>query len=66
VNVSVALTRYRHRNTEQASSQSYKNKPQYPNETNRKRMNTISEKLMEYCINVGIVMNIGLTCLHIC
>jgi hypothetical protein len=58
VNVYLALTIYRHRNTEQASSQSYKNKLQYPSETNRKRMNTISEELMEYCMNVRIVMNL--------
>ena len=65
VNVYVTLTRYRHRNTKQASSQSYINKPQYPSETNRKRMNTISEKFTECCTNVRIVMSIGLTHLHI-
>jgi len=62
--VYIALARYRCRNTELASSQSYKNKPQYPSETNRKRMNTISEKFMGYT-NVRIVMSIGLTSLHI-
>jgi len=43
VNVYIALTRHRRRNTEQVSFQSYKNELQYPSATNRKRMNTIQK-----------------------
>lgn len=40
---------YSHGNTKRTRFHSYKNKPQDPKESNRKKMITILEKFMEYC-----------------